>query len=63
MSGTSTTGRESGNLFTRRNFFLLLVGVATIVAGYATLASGAASLAAVLLVLGYVVIFPLALLA
>jgi len=50
-------------LFTRRNLALLLAGVVTITAGYGVLASGSASLAAVLLVIGYVVIFPLALLA
>ncbi|HRP08116.1 MAG TPA: hypothetical protein PLL69_06460 [Gemmatimonadales bacterium] len=41
----------------------MAAGICTIVAGYAILASGAASLAAVLLVLGYVVILPMALLA
>jgi hypothetical protein len=42
---------------------LLGVALATIGAGYAVLVSGAASAAAVLLVLGYLVLFPLALLA
>lgn len=41
---------------------LLLAGLVTIGAGYGVLAGGSASLAAVLLVLGYVIIFPLALL-
>lgn len=50
-------------LFTRRNLLLLGVALATIGAGYAVLVSGAASAAAVLLVLGYLVLFPLALLA
>src|SRR5690606_35307573 len=63
MSGTPTARNEPGKLFTRRNFALLLAGLVCVVAGYVTLASGAASLAAVLLVIGYVVIFPLALLA
>jgi hypothetical protein len=49
-------------LFTRRNLVLLLAGLVAIGAGYGVLAGGSASLAAVLLVLGYVVIFPLALL-
>lgn len=49
-------------LFTRRNLALLLAGVVTIAAGYAVLTGGSASLAAVLLVVGYVVLFPLALL-
>ena len=63
MSGTSPTRPEAGRLFGRRNILLMLAGFCTIAAGYAILASGAASLAAVLLVLGYVVILPLALLA
>lgn len=55
-------GRPS-TLFTRRNLLLLGVALATIGAGYAVLVSGAASAAAVLLVVGYLVLFPLALLA
>jgi hypothetical protein len=50
-------------LFTRRNLFLLLAGLVTIAVGYGVLSGGSASLAAVLLVVGYVVLFPLALLA
>jgi hypothetical protein len=50
-------------LFARRNLFLALAGLGTIGAGYGILASGSPSLAAVLLVLGYVVLMPLALLA
>jgi hypothetical protein len=50
-------------LFTRRNLLLLLAGLVTIAAGYGVLASGSASLAAVLLVVGYVVLLPLAVLA
>lgn len=49
-------------MFTRRNLLLLLAGLVTIGAGYGILSGGSASLAAVLLVLGYVIIFPLALL-
>jgi uncharacterized membrane protein HdeD (DUF308 family) len=49
-------------LFRRRNLALLLAGVVTIAAGYTVLTGGSASLAAVLLVVGYVVLFPLALL-
>jgi hypothetical protein len=40
-----------------------VAGVVTIVTGYLVLASGSASLAAVLLVIGYVVLVPTALLA
>jgi hypothetical protein len=49
-------------LFTRRSALLVGVALATIGAGYAVLIAGSASAAAVFLVLGYVVLFPLALL-
>lgn len=39
---------------------VLGLALATLVAGYLLLASGATSVAAVLLVVGYVVLFPLA---
>ena len=48
-------------LFNRRNLLLLGVALATIAAGYAVLVSGSPSAAAVLLVVGYCVLFPLAL--
>jgi len=63
MPDASPSRSAPATLFTRRNLVLLLAGVVTIAAGYGVLASGSASLAAVLLVIGYVVIFPLALLA
>ncbi len=63
MPDTSASADRPASLFTRRNLLLLLLGLVTIAAGYGVLASGSASLAAVLLVIGYVVIFPLALLA
>jgi hypothetical protein len=63
MPDTSAATDRPASLFTRRNLLLLLLGLVTIAAGYGVLASGSASLAAVLLVIGYVVIFPLALLA
>lgn len=50
-------------MFTRRSALLVGVAVATIAAGYAILVAGSASAAAIFLVLGYVVLFPLALLA
>ncbi len=43
-----------------RNRVVLAVAVGTLAGGYVLLASGSASPAAVLLVLGYVVLFPLA---
>ncbi len=43
----------------RRNIVLLGAAVATVVAGYLVLQAGSPSLAAVLLVVGYCVLFPL----
>jgi hypothetical protein len=63
MPKPAMTVDSSAALFSRRNLLLLLLGLVTITAGYGVLSGGSASLAAVLLVLGYVVIFPLALLA
>jgi hypothetical protein len=63
MPETTRAAGEPAALFTRRNLLLLLAGLVTIAIGYGVLGSGSASLAAVLLVLGYVVILPLALLA
>jgi hypothetical protein len=56
-----TTDRPTG-LFTRRSLLLVLVAVLTMAGGYGLLVGGNASLAAVLLVVGYVILFPLALL-
>ena len=50
-------------LFTRRNFLLIAVALLSIGAGYAVLVGGSPGVAAVLLVAGYCVLFPLALLA
>ncbi|MDX2261576.1 MAG: hypothetical protein SFU84_07740 [Gemmatimonadales bacterium] len=63
MPLTEPQAERPSTLFTRRNLLLLGVALATIGAGYAVLVSGAASAAAVLLVIGYLVLFPLALLA
>lgn len=63
MPLTEPQAERPSTLFTRRNLLLLVVALATIGAGYAVLVSGAASAAAVLLVMGYLVLFPLALLA
>jgi uncharacterized membrane protein HdeD (DUF308 family) len=62
MPETSAPADRPTALFTRRNLAFLLAGVVTIVAGYGVLTTGSASLAAVLLVIGYVILFPLALL-
>ncbi len=60
ISPDAASGRS---LLTRRNLVLLAVALLTIAAGYVVLSQGteAASLAAVLLVLGYVVLVPIAL--
>jgi hypothetical protein len=46
-------------LLTRRNLVILGAAVAVLVAGYLTLAAGHASAAAVLLVVGYCILFPI----
>jgi hypothetical protein len=63
MPETTRSEGAPAALFARRNLLLLAAGLVTIAAGYGVLSSGSASLAAVLLVLGYVVLLPLALLA
>lgn len=50
-------------LFSRRNLLLIAVALASVGAGYAVLVGGSPGAAAVLLVAGYCVLFPLALLA
>jgi hypothetical protein len=63
MSTPDSASAPSTTLFTRRNLILVAVALVTIGAGYAVLVSGAPGVAAVLLVAGYCVLFPLALLA
>ena len=63
MPTTDSKGNRPAMLFTRRNVLLLAIALATIGAGYAVLVAGSASAAAVVLVAGYCVLFPLALLA
>ncbi len=46
----------------KKNYLLLLVGVATITAGFISLARGETTIAPLLLVVGYCVLIPLALL-
>jgi hypothetical protein len=53
------SGRHRG-LLGRRNVVALAAATGCLVAGYLTLQAGAPSLAAVLLVVGYCVLFPLA---
>lgn len=48
--------------FTRRNWTMLLIGVFTIILGFYILSRGSITLAPILLVVGYCVIIPLAIL-
>jgi hypothetical protein len=60
MSQTEIGAGGRRHLLGRRNLVALGAGVAFLVAGYVLLGAGSTSLAAVLLVLGYCVLFPLA---
>lgn len=51
-----------GPTFTRKNLILLAVALAVIVLGFVTLSRGDVTLAPILLVVGYLVLVPLALL-
>jgi predicted Rossmann fold nucleotide-binding protein DprA/Smf involved in DNA uptake len=62
MPPTDPNRSAPATQFSRRNILILAVAVITIVAGYAVLSSGSAETASVLLVVGYCVLFPLALL-
>ena len=63
MPQTSSPKDAPAAAFSRRNLLLFAVAVVTIGAGYAVLGSGAAEAASVLLVVGYCVLLPLALIA
>ena len=60
MPQTDASSSPRRGLLGPRNLIVLAAAVACLVAGYLTLSAGKASLAAVLLVLGYCVLFPLA---
>lgn len=54
---------DNGGLpFTRKNYFIFIVGLLIIIAGYISLGSGSITLAPILLVLGYCAIIPIAIL-
>lgn len=59
MPDMRTAGAPRRSPFGRRNVVLLTAAVVSLVAGYALLQAGSPSVAAVLLVLGYCVLFPL----
>jgi len=58
MSGTRPSVAPRRFLLARRNLVILAVAVLVLIAGYTTLSAGHPSTAAVLLVLGYCVLFP-----
>jgi hypothetical protein len=53
------TPAERRFLLTRRNLLILAAAILVLAAGYVTLSAGHASAAAVLLVVGYCVLFPI----
>jgi hypothetical protein len=59
MTAARTAATTERPFLGRRNLILLAAAVASLVAGYAILSAGHPSAAAVLLVLGYCVLFPL----
>ena len=59
VSSVGSTARPRRFLLTRRNLVILAAAVAVLVAGYLTLAAGHPSAAAVLLVVGYCILFPI----
>jgi hypothetical protein len=46
----------------RKNYAIMGVGIATVIAGFITLSTGSITLAPILLVLGYCVLIPMSLL-
>jgi uncharacterized membrane protein HdeD (DUF308 family) len=60
MPQTDASSSQRRGLLGRRNLVVLALAIISLVVGYLTLSAGEASLAAVLLVLGYCVLFPLA---
>jgi hypothetical protein len=60
MPSTEPKTGDRRALLGRKNVLVLAAATACLVGGYVTLQAGSASLAAVLLVVGYCVLFPLA---
>ncbi len=58
--GRKTAAAEAPLRFSKTNLWFALAGLATIAAGYYVLSLGSITLAPVLLVVGYVVFLPLA---
>lgn len=59
MSGPRSVSGSRRVPLARRNLLILALAVLTLVAGYTILKAGYASAAAVLLVVGYCILFPL----
>ena len=60
MPQTDAPSSQRRGLLSPRNLIVLVLAAVCLTAGFVTLSAGKASLAAVLLVLGYCVLFPLA---
>ena len=60
MSQTEFAPGAKRAVLGRRNLVVLVAAIVVLAAGYALLKSGSTSLAAILLVVGYCVLFPLA---
>ncbi len=60
MPQTDAAPQNRRSLLGRRNVIVLAMAVLVLVAGYVALSAGQASVAAVLLVVGYCVLIPLA---
>lgn len=59
---TLSKGKGEALPFTKRNYYILLAGLAVIILGYIALGMGSITLAPILLVVGYCVIVPIAIL-
>jgi len=62
LKAATQQSRSEGLPFTKKNYFIFLLGLLVIVIGYVALAQGSITLAPILLVLGYCVIIPVAIL-
>jgi uncharacterized membrane protein len=62
VAATKSQGPKEKTIlpFSRKNYFLFALGLLVIVVGYVTLGYGSITLAPILLVLGYCVIIPVA---
>jgi hypothetical protein len=58
----ATITKSEGLPFTRMNYYIFAAGLLAIILGYITLSQGSITLAPILLVLGYCVIIPIAIL-